>query len=224
MFVTVQSVKKKNQDLPNSEALSLIIKRRFAQVPPQELKHTGLPFSQELYSIISAFLSAINLAVLLEYFFFLLPLTFSKFSIQTRLSKLYALKESNWLQINLEVTVWPALCQAVWHSVRVLHDPFYSMKPIRWHWGLPRLLHCSNLSQLEVTSSEVYWECSIIAWTWMWSCSRDSPTEPGPMVRVTHPILVLDPSFCLGVHRKSLKPLKVQPCWYSPVQILLWMK
>lgn len=42
----------------------------------------------------------------------------------------------------------------------------------------------------------------------MRSCSRDSPKGSGPMVRVSHPVLALDPPLCLGVHRKSLKPSK----------------
>lgn len=49
----------------------------------------------------------------------------------------------------------------------------------------------------------------------MWSCSRDSPTGSGPMVRMSHPVLALDPSLCLGVHRKSLKPSKVQPSTFG---------
>jgi len=84
----------KTQDLPTSADLSLIIKGRFAEVPPQEPRQVSLWFSQELYSIISALLSFLNFAVGPEYFSFLLCLTFSKSFVQTDLSKPYALKEN----------------------------------------------------------------------------------------------------------------------------------
>lgn len=130
VFVTVESVKKK-QDLPTSEDLSLIIKGRFAQVPPQELRHISLRFSQELYSIISSFLPVINLAVFLEYFSFLLPLTFSKSKSKVSFKTNFML----WRKATGCKSIWRSLCGQlcaklpVWHCVRALHDPFYSMKP-----------------------------------------------------------------------------------------------
>lgn len=78
VFVTLESAKTPQPS--NLCSSVLIIWWRFAEVPPNELRHVSLRFSQKLHSIISAILSILNLALGLESPSFFL--SFSELSVQ----------------------------------------------------------------------------------------------------------------------------------------------
>lgn len=137
-------------------------------------------------------------------------------------------KKSNCLQVNSEVTVqqttYRAVCQTrhkgfAWSLL--LHELYQVALGLARAGALytfVALIFAAGSRQLTgLTGAQRHSPVLAVI------CSRDSPRGPGPMGKVSHPILALDLSLCLWVHGKPLKPSAVQPCWYRSVYLLsLW--